>query len=297
MPALQYSVSTTGKKNVAAVVLTFNEEYNIQRCLERLQWADEIIVVDSGSTDQTCALAQKAGARVFLQQTSQFIIADQRNWALAYTNIKSDWVLFMDADEIVTRELETAICSAVRSASADVAAFRLCPQFMFMGKWLRHTLAFPVWHDRLLRRGYVCYTGEVWEYFETKGNIGYIKQPYLHYGFSNGISSWLRKHERYAEWKAGKLLEPNASGSLKGSATASSMAGWGKRRLHNFMEQWGTKVGFLSPVLRFFHYYIIRLGFLDGLPGLIYSMLMAVYQLMIYLFLLEKREKSAGRLL
>lgn len=279
------------------VVLTFNEEHNIQRCLESLKWADEVIVLDSGSTDQTCSLAQKAGARVVPHQTPKFIIADQRNWALANIDIRADWVLFVDADEIVTKELETEVCSVVRSAPATVSAFRLCPQFMFMGKWLRHTLDFPVWHDRLLRKGAACYTGEVWEYFDTKGEIGYVKQPYLHYGLSNGISSWLRKHERYAEWKAEKFLNQDTAVTLNRSVNVSSRSGFGKRGLHGFMERCGTKVGFFSPVLRFFHYYVFRLGFLDGFPGLVYSMMMAGYQLMIYLFLVEKRHKSAGQML
>ena len=129
---------------ISAVVLTLNEEKNLRACLEHLRWVDEIIVVDSGSTDGTCELARSLGAEVHRCAWQGF--AGQRNWALDNAGIATDWVLFVDADEHITTELRDEILVHTRSGAAD--AFYLCFKVILLGKWVKHSALFPVWHPR-----------------------------------------------------------------------------------------------------------------------------------------------------
>lgn len=251
MPVSQYSAKPADRSNVAAVVLTLNEEHNIRRCLDHLSWVDEIVVLDSGSYDRTCEIARAIGASVIINKPDKFIISDQRNWAIDNAGVLSEWILFVDADEVVTVELRDALLSAISSAPSDLAAFRLCPKFIFMGRWLRHVLDFPAWHDRLLRRGAARYGGGVWEHFETNGKIGYIKEPYLHYGLSNGISEWLCKHQRYAKWKAETISVSRDTAEQDGLKPAYLKLGWPKRSIHDLQERCGTRLGVFSTIMRF----------------------------------------------
>jgi len=284
MPVQRDCPRNETQSGITVVILTMNEELNLVRCLDALHWADEIVVVDSGSSDQTCAVASQLGARVMINRPAKFVISEQRNWALDNAGISTPWVLFIDADEVVTHELAHRLCSVAQTPEDRYCAYRLAPKFIFMGKWLKHSLAFPVWHDRFLRLGHVRYVGDVWEYFKADSDVGYIREPYLHYGLSNGIRGWWQRHLRYSEWKAETLLseQPLRSGGAK-------------RLLHGLIEKYGAKSGPFSPGFRFFYYYFFRLGFLDGFPGFVYSLMIAGYQLMVYLFILEKRERMAGR--
>lgn len=284
MPAQKSHMKTKGQCGITAVILTLNEEESLPRCLSGLGWADRVVLVDSGSSDDTLKVAIGLGADVVVNKPYKFVISEQRNWALDNAGISTPWVLFVDADEYVTKELAEELCSIAGEQPPRFSAYRISPKYMFMGTWLKHTVPFPSWHDRFLRVGKVRYTGEVWEHFATAKEVGYVKGVYLHYGLSSGIGCWLRRHVRYAEWKSGAILSRRPPGPVGA-----------KRAWYDVLEYCGTKLGPLSPVVRFFYYYIVRLGFLDGFPGLIYSLMIAAYQLMIYLFMLEKTRKMNGR--
>ena len=144
---------------IAAVVLTYNEELNISECLASLRWADEVLVLDSGSTDRTCDIAVSSGATVMRHVLEPFHFAMQRNYALFECGITAEWVLFVDADERIPPQLAETIRDVIAHAAPETAAYRLAPRFMFMGKWLKHCCRFPVWHDRLVRREKVSFVG------------------------------------------------------------------------------------------------------------------------------------------
>jgi len=272
--------------SISAVVLTKNEEVNIRRCLASLPWVDDLFVVDCGSEDNTVAIATEMGAYVVIHCPEVFLISEQRNWALDNLEISTEWVLFLDADEAVTPKLKTAIEDAIKNAPPDVAGFQMRPKNIFLGRWLRHVIPDPAWHDRLVRLGHARFKGGVWESFETRGRIWRIREPYLHYVFSHGLTGWLEKHQRYAKWKALKYLEGNEETS---SANAIKMFLRGNPRpLYRKLERAAMRFGWISPLMRFIYHYVLLGGFLDGLPGLIYSMLLAMYQLMIYVNVLEE---------
>jgi len=267
------------KTSITAVVLAKNEEKNIASCLRHLQWVDDLVVLDSGSIDSTLKIAKEFGARIFTNITEKFYIADQRNWALDNAEIKTDWVLFIDADEVVTQQLKKEILNRISHASSETAGFQLCFKFMFLGRWLKHAVDFPTWHDRLARYGKTRFKGKVWESFDTQGGVEKIYEPYLHYGFNNGMGAWIDRHQRYADWKAEQMMKKDliAQGSFEGK---------------RIIEKLGTRTGLLSPLLRFLYHYFIKKGFLDGKPGLIYSFMMSYYQFMIYLYFLEKKNSE-----
>ena len=147
------------KSPITIVILTFNETVNIADCLNSVAWADDVIVVDSGSTDDTVALARRVrlDVRVFEHPFQDF--GDQRNWALDNTNPKNEWILFLDADERITSACAEAIQNAIRNPEDQVGFFLSCRNF-FLGKWIKHCSLYPSWQLRLLKKGQVRYRKE-----------------------------------------------------------------------------------------------------------------------------------------
>lgn len=275
---------------VAVVVLTLNEEKNLHRCLESvLGWAEEVVVVDSGSTDQTCSIGKDSGARVLEHKMSPFYFSEQRNWVLDHGGLGSEWVLFLDADEAMTASLKQKLVVELNSAPQDVVGFQLAPKFIFMGTWLRHTMGYPSWHDRLVRRGRVRFAGGVWEHFATDGIILQVDEPYLHFGFNNGIGAWVDRHNRYSDFEA-RDIEHTWNIKQHGEASHDEFRTSRKRRLRDLSARFWP----LRPVFRFAYMLFIRLSFLDGYAGLTYSLMMAMYEFIIVLKVMERKRRHAG---
>jgi len=137
--------SKSFKPTIAIVILTLNEEINIERCILSVNWADEIIVLDSGSNDRTTSIANKHGIKSYIHiQEKPFRISEQRNYALDNCNLSSDWILFIDADEIITKELEREIKFTLLS-NLEFNAYSLTPKYIYLGKWLKLTQGYPNW--------------------------------------------------------------------------------------------------------------------------------------------------------
>lgn len=270
------------RQTICGVVLTLNEEKDILRSLASLSWCDEIIVLDSGSTDSTAVLAQQAGAR-FLQhiQDHPFLITEQRNWVLDQAKLTTDWVLFLDADEEISPILAKHIAAAIRSPSYD--AYELTPRYWFLGKWLRRTQAYPNWHPRLVRIGHATFQGGVWESFSSNTNVGRISYPYEHYAFSKGIDDWIARHLRYATWDADQTIKLLRRECLSDDTPR-------KSTLRTLSYQfWPAK-----PLLRFVQKYFFQLGFLEGWQALIFCLLMFFYDLMSVVKIIESKRTSKG---
>lgn len=283
------------RASISAVVLTKNEEVNIRRCLESVKWADDLIVVDGGSTDSTLDIAKSFGARVFVHIPKVYYASDERNWALDNTGITTEWVLFIDADEVIPEKLREAILEEIASAPPEVVGYKLCPKFIFLGRWLKHCCEFPTWHDRILRFGRVRYdpNRKFWEAFEVKPGdvVRKIFEPYLHFGFNKGINAWIDKHQRYAEWQAEWILNYS---SFQFWDIVKSLFQKGKLERDRVLEILGFKMGVLSPLLRFLYHYFLKKGFLDGRAGLVYSLMLSMFQFMVYLQILEKQRHRRG---
>jgi len=271
--------------SLGVIILTLNEEANLSLALDSVYgWADEVLIVDSYSSDDTLNIANRYDIRVLQNLCSPFLISRQRNWALENGGMNTDWILFLDADEIITSDLKQVISETLCDVSAEIAAFQLTPKFMFMGRWLRWCVGYPNWHDRLMRVGQVSFAGGVWEHFETKGKIGRIEQPYLHYGFNKGFNEWIERHNRYSDFEARDVLETlGINNDHFGEALTKR-----RRTLRNLAARFWP----LRPVIRFFYMYFWRFGFLDGIPGLLYCMMMGFYEFMVVLKVIEMKRRA-----
>ncbi len=254
-----------------------NEARNLPRCLESVRLAGEVIVVDSQSTDESCAIARSFSATVV-----QFHYAGgwpkKRQWALDTLPLAHDWVLLLDADEVVTAELAQEIRRAIQNP--QVAGYRIGLQMYFLGKRLRHCDA-SFWKLPLFRKGkarFECRLKdqdvsmadmEVHEHIVADGPVGELRNPVVHHNVES-LSRYIQKHDEYSNWEARVLTgsEEN-SGELRGALWGSQAQRrrWLKRKLFRVPG---------SPGLLFAYRYIFRLGFLDGVPGLIYCTFQAV---------------------
>lgn len=273
---------------LTVVVLARNEADNIERCLQSVAWCGERIVVDDGSTDNTASLAEACGARVVQHRFVSF--AQQRNWALDEAGLDHDWVLMLDADEVMTEALRAEIERRLPAAAADVCGFRMCRKTMFLGRWLKWSDGFPVWIMRLVRRGTARFQdsghGEV-PVPPVAGRLETLEEPFLHYPFSRGIGDWVERHSRYALAEARLECEDRGNGRF-----ADLFAGDRAVRRRARRELGRRLPG--RPLLRFLYQYIGQLGFLDGRAGLEFCLLMAAYEGLIVLNRQELEHEALG---
>lgn len=277
-------MSSHKKSTISAVVLTYNEENNLKDCLQSLKWCDEIIVVDSGSTDQTQKIAEEEGAKFILHELPFFRVLTQRNWILENVPLAGDWILFIDADERVPKELAVEIGKVIDEASKEVIGFKLAPKFIFMNQWLRRTMRFPAWHERLIRKGQVFskpnpLTIDDLCLDDSRGIIKKIKNPYLHYGFNNGMERWFDKHNSYSTIIARQMVKLTKNDVLSGAKK---------------VEVWMNRSLLLGPLFRLFYCLFWRGGILEGKAGITYSFMMGFYQFMICLKVEELRRREKG---
>jgi glycosyltransferase involved in cell wall biosynthesis len=244
---------------VSALVITKNEAENIRDCLASLQWADEIIIVDAESTDDTVTQAREFTGKVFIRRWEGFSAA--KNFALAQCT--GDWVLWLDADERVTPELREEIFSALPNNPA-AAGFEMPRLANFLGKWIHHGGWYPGYVLRLFRRGAGRFDDKpVHEGVQVDGKIARLKNHLLHYTDRN-LQHYFEKFNRYTSLAAEEL---NQRG----------------RRFH----LWDL---LLRPSWFFFRMYVLKAGFLDGLPGFILARLSAAYVFAKYAKLWENQK-------
>ncbi|MBN1481476.1 glycosyltransferase family 2 protein [candidate division KSB1 bacterium] len=270
---------------ITAIVLTLNEEQDLPRCLNSLTWCQKIVVVDSGSSDGTLAIARQWNCDIYEHAWPGF--ADQRNWALTQTRIETEWVLFVDADEVITKELATEIHQAIKNPA--IAAYYVTFKVMLFGTWVKKSSHFPVWHPRLCRMGAVTFKnaitghGETWD---VLGRVGYLSAPYIHYCFSKGLTQWLYKHNRLSSMECDAYFTSSYH-------TVENLKALFSRDLHK-RRQALRQLSFRlpgRPLLRFFYSYIVRWGFVEGRAGLVYCLLYLIYELMIQVKMIEKKTK------
>lgn len=277
-----------GQTPLTVLVPTKNESANIVECLRRLRWAEQVALVDSGSTDDTQALAQAMGAEVYwfdFKNHSPEGWPKKRNWALSTLPLRHDWVLFMDADEHMTPQLAAEIHQTVTTADESTPdGFWINRRFWFLSRWIKHCGYYPSWNLRLFRHRLGRFekmteqgdTGsgdmEVHEHVTIRsGRVGRLQHDFLHYAYAN-IASWVEKHNRYSSWEAYVAihgLDDGVTPRLLG--TAIERKRW-LRQSFNHLP--------FRPTLRFFYHYVVRQGFRDGRPGLILSRLLATYEVM-----------------
>ncbi len=236
---------------LSVVLITLNEASNLLLTLKSVRWAQEIIVVDSGSTDETVAIARAAGACVFEEPWKGF--AAQKNSAIAHATC--DWVLSLDADEEVSPELAHELQALLAGVPA-FNAYRIPRLNHFMGKPLRHGGYWPDPKLRLFKRGSARFAERaVHETMETLGPVGELRNPLLHHCYPT-LEEYVEHVNRYSTLSAGMLVET-------GRAPKSMMA-----------LLWHAVA---NPMATFLYNYIFRLGFLDGTAGLLQHLNHSIY--------------------
>jgi len=256
---------------ISVVILTYNESANIEACLNSVAWSDDVLVVDSGSQDDTCHIALRVGARVITRPFDNF--ANQRNFAIDSGNLRHDWVLHLDADETVTVELQAELKAIVRAVDAK-PGYRVPSRLMLMGRWLRHSSMYPTYQVRFGRRDRLRFKMVGHGQRETLApeDVGTVHGDLIHNNFSHGISAWLIKHARYARDEAETFVQ---SAKRYGWSDVIRTRDSVERR--RVLKELSATLP-LRPVARFAYVYFFRLGFLDGLAGFRYAILLAIYQ-------------------
>ncbi len=274
--------------SISALILTLNEERNLPACLASLAWCDDIVVLDSFSTDATVEIARAAGARVVQRRFDDE--RSQRSFGLQGIGYRHSWLYLPDADEITTPELRDEMLAAVRAPDQPAAAFRIRPKTIFMGRWLRYSGLYPTWQLRLCRPERVRFEREINLRAVIEGPAGTLQSHYLHYTFNNGLAAWYEKHNRYSSVEAQEALR-----SLRGAALPwrDLLPGRGSVRRRAMLKELSFRLP-CRPAARFAYMYVLKGGFLDGGPGYVYCRLLAAYEYMIVVKMAEIRRREQG---
>ncbi len=267
------------KAPISVLIPVKNEVANLGPCLESVAFCDDIVVVDSGSTDGTKEVAIQAGARVVeFKWDGRF--PKKKNWALANVTWKNEWVFIIDADERATpalaAEMRAAVCQAAQQG------FYINRRFWFLDGWLNHCGYYPSWNLRLFRHQLGRYEkladaagtnsgdNEVHEHVQLNGSAGYLKAVMEHYAFPD-IATWVEKHNRYSNWEARLQVGAQSGGIGDEAGLDPGLAR--KRQLRRLA--WSLP---FRPAARFFYHYFWRAGILDGYRGFVFCRLMAWYE-------------------
>ncbi len=257
---------------ISVLILTKNEETNIAKCLASVNWSDDIVVYDSYSDDATPFIAQEHGARVVQREFDNW--SSHQNWAVNNIDFKHPWVFYLDADEECDQTLKTELAS-IDDRQAKFAAFRVRRKDYFMGQWLRRSQLYPTWIVRVFRPERIRYERLVNPVAIVDGETGTLQGHIEHSPFSHGVAHWFDRHNRYSDFEARDLLRDTAN-SIQWNAIWSRDANARRRELKRLAYKMPGR-----PVWMLFYLLIFRLGFLDGLAGVYYSMMRAAYELMI----------------
>lgn len=271
---------------IAVVILTYNEAHHIARAITSVApLAHEVFVVDSGSTDETRQIAESLGARVVVHPfTNQ---AEQFNWGLANLPLTADWILRLDADEVIEADLAAALGRDLPALPADVTGVILNRKHIFMGRWIRHGGRYPLPMLRLFRRG-AGRSEDRWmdeHLVLTHGRAIVVQGGFADHNLGD-LAYFIAKHNAYATREAVEVLNQKLGlfardDTQHGLGASSSVA-----RKRGFKEQVYNRLPFGAASIGYFLYrYIIQLGFLDGREGAIYHGLQGLW----YRFLVEAK--------
>jgi glycosyltransferase involved in cell wall biosynthesis len=261
---------------LTVVVLTRDEEVNIERCLASVAWAGQAIVIDSGSTDMTVPLAKSLGADVVEQPWLGF--SAQREFALRLPQVRHDWVYFVDADEWVCPELATEIAAVLEAPDVACAAFAHRLRLVFLNTWIRHCGWYSgSWVVRLVDRRRATYDGSlVGERALVDGPVGRLVNDIVDED-RKGLAAWLHKHVRYAELEQRRRGQPVPFGERLRRFRARNRADT-RPLTRVILKDLVFPVLPARPLALFCYMYLVRLGLLDGRAGLRFCLFHAWYQ-------------------
>lgn len=284
----------SNKIPVSVLIPAKNEEANLPACLESLQKADEIFVVDSQSDDKSIEICESYGAKV-VQFHFNGRWPKKKNWSLENIEFRNEWVLIVDCDERITTQLWQEIAYSINNPEFN--GYYLNRRVFFLGKWIRFGGKYPDWNLRLFKHKFGRYenlntedirnTGdnEVHEHVILTGKVGYLKNDMLHEDFKD-LYHWLARHNRYSNWEA-RVYYNLLTGKGENGTIGANLFGDAVQR-KRFLKKIWVRLPF-KPLLRFILFYILQGGFLDGKAGYIYGRLLSQYEYQIGVKLFELR--------
>ena len=289
LPFVPSRVKTT-KVPVSILIPIKNEAGNLPRCLASVEWADEVYVVDSRSTDGSQAICEKAGA-IVRQFDFNGVWPKKKNWALENLPFRNEWVFILDADEVLPSETAAEFADIVAHDGHGKTGYWINRRFMFMGKWLKHAY-YPNWNLRLFKHRLGRYErlvmgatqsgdNEVHEHIIVQGATGYLKSEMDHYAFPS-VDVFVEKHNRYSNWEAAWEVQGGAQQATHLQASATK---W-RRVIKNTARRLPCR-----PLLRFLYVYLFQRGFLDGREGFYFAKLHGFYEFLSVAKTYELRKK------
>jgi glycosyltransferase involved in cell wall biosynthesis len=246
------------------------------------------MVLDSFSYDRTLEMAKERGARVYQNPFVNF--AEQRNFGLDRGNLRHDWVLHLDADEVVTPKLHRELIE--KATNCDKDAYRIASKMMFQKRWLKYSGLYPSYQVRFGKRDKFRFVQVGHGQRENAGleRVGTLLEPLMHFSFSKGIEDWIESHNRYSTAEAAHFLEISGHQAIDWLGLFPFCDSLRRRRaLKNVFNVLPCR-----PTLRFLYMFCFRLGFLDGSAGFTYCRLLAMYEYFITLKIRESRRRKVG---
>ncbi len=278
------------KVPVSILIPIKNEAANLPRTLRSVFWADEIIVIDSQSSDASGRIAEAHGAQV-VQFHFNGHWPKKKNWALENVAFRHDWVFILDADEVMPPSAEQEFREIVSDSNHPLDGYWINRRFKFMGKWLKHAY-YPNWNLRLFKHRLGRYEkltevdtasgdNEVHEHVLVNGETGRLRCEMDHYAFPS-VDVFVQKHNRYSNWEAHVALDRFLKGSNR--ALQSKEVGL-RRRIKQVSQSLPSR-----PLLRFLYVYLWQLGFADGIEGYHFARLHALYEYLCVVKTVELRK-------
>ena len=266
---------------ISIFIQTLNEEDNLPSCLDSVQFSDDVVVLDSYSNDRTEAICKERGARFF--QRTYDGRGTHQNWAMENIEFKHRWVFYLDADEHMTPELQEEIehiaqswesGNLSRDQNSPVAYYGGRKNF-FRGKWLKHSM--PPGHImRFFQPPHIRFARKANPIPTVDGEVGYLKEHFLHFNFSKGLTEWIARHNKYATYEAEETMKSLKERPMQFGKLLSLDAMTRRYELKNLSFRMPCR-----PLLKFLYMYLIKLGFLDGRAGFTYCRLQAIYEYLI----------------
>lgn len=279
---------------VSIFIQTLNEEANLPGLLDSVSWADDVVVLDSLSTDRTKDVALARGCRWFERPYDGR--GPHQNWAMENIPFEHRWVFYLDADERMTPELRAEIERIAaewdrgeRSRErGDPVAYYCGRRNYFMGKWLRRAMP-PGNIMRFFQPPHIRFERLANPAPIVDGAVGYLRERFIHYNFSKGIAEWLERHNRYSTYEAHETMKALRERPVRPANLLSRDRNTRRLELKNLSFRLPGR-----PWLKFAYMYLAQGGFLDGGPGLTYCVLQAIYEYQIVLKVREMERAERG---
>ena len=285
------------KLDLSVIILTYNEEIHIERCLKSIYgWVNDIFIVDSYSTDKTLEIASRYTNHIYQHEFVNH--ANQFNWALENLPIKTEWIMRLDADEYVTDELRDELLEKLEKFPDEIVGLYVKRRVYFMGRWIKHGAYYPIWLLRIWRKG-KGYCEQRWmdEHIKiTEGKCAFLENDIVDYSLKP-LHWWINKHNSYATREAIDLLNYKYW-FMKYDEIKPKFFGTQEERKRWLKMKYSRMPLFVRPFLYFLYRYFFKLGLLDGNEGLIWHFLQGFWYRFLVdakIYEIERKAKAEGK--